>query len=105
MSAVHPAFIAKPPQSRISRILWGVINTVALTSLLSAATAAVVYPSIAQVYRPTAHVDLNTGRCIKVVNHLPMDADTCSDYEGTEQAERATRFNVVMDFDSRSIVK
>lgn len=105
MPAVHPAFIAKPPQSRLNRLLWGAANTVALTSALTAATAAAVYPSLTQVYRPTAHIDLNTGRCIKVVNHLPLDADSCIDYEGTAQSERAARFNVVRDFDSGSIVK
>ncbi|WEV89322.1 hypothetical protein H10PHJ05_21 [Aeromonas phage HJ05] len=105
MSAVHPAFIAQPPRSRLHRLVWGAIHVATVTSAMAAATAAVVYPTVAHVYRPTAHVDLNTGRCIKVVNHVPTDADTCSDYENTPADSRGERFNVVMDFDSGSIVK
>ena len=105
MSHIPSAFIYRPPRSSLYRLVWGSIQIVAATTVAAIAATAVVYPSIAHVYRPTAHVDLNDGRCIKVVNHLPTTSATCSDYEKVAGPARGERFNVVMDFDSGSIVK
>lgn len=94
-----------PSASRTAYWLKEALYSVTAAIALSSVTAAILSPAVVHLYRPTAHVDSSSGRCIKVVNHLRNDSATCEDYDAMSPSTRGDRFNIVSDFDKGSIVK